>query len=170
MGATVDPVDLSRWLPSEVLGFKIQGSVESHDAHNLFELLDGGAEVYLALNVQTVVSCRYGKPGAADIMVDILTCGWSALQTLRNQNYKLVIHAHRAGHGMFTHNPKHGMTMLAVSKIDRLIGSDTLHIGTFGTGKMKSDWREEAHIRDSLVKQKIKELRIGTNKIQTLIF
>ena len=40
--------------------------------------------------------------GGEYVMVDILTCGWSALQTLRNQNYKLVIHAHRAGHAAFT--------------------------------------------------------------------
>ena len=95
--------------------------------------------------------------GGRVTMIDILTCGWSAFETLRNYHPNLIIHAHRAGHGMFTHNPKHGMTMLTVSKIDRLIGSDSLHIGTFGTGKMKSYWKEELHIRDALVKKKIKE-------------
>ena len=43
--------------------------------------------------------------GGEYVMVDILTCGWSALQTLRDQNFKLVIHAHRAGHAAFTKNP-----------------------------------------------------------------
>ncbi len=42
--------------------------------------------------------------GGEYVMVDILTCGWSALQTLREQNFKLVIHAHRAGHAAFTKN------------------------------------------------------------------
>ncbi len=42
--------------------------------------------------------------GGEYVMVDILTCGWSALQTLRDQNFKLVIHAHRAGHAAFTKN------------------------------------------------------------------
>ena len=49
--------------------------------------------------------------GGEYIMVDILTTGWSALQTLRDQNFKLVIHAHRAGHAAFTKNPKHGIAM-----------------------------------------------------------
>jgi len=35
--------------------------------------------------------------GGEYVMVDILTCGFSALQTLRNQDFNLVIHAHRAG-------------------------------------------------------------------------
>ena len=43
--------------------------------------------------------------GGEYVMVDILTCGWSALQTLRDQNFKLVIHAHRAGHAAFHQEP-----------------------------------------------------------------
>lgn len=95
--------------------------------------------------------------GGRVTMIDILTCGWSGFQTLRESQPNLIVHAHRAGHGMFTHNPKNGMTMLAVSKIDRLIGSDSLHIGTFGMGKMRSEYKEELNIRDTLVKQKIEE-------------
>jgi len=49
--------------------------------------------------------------GGEYVMVDILTTGWSALQTLRDQNFKLVMHAHRAGHAAFTKNPKHGIAM-----------------------------------------------------------
>ena len=73
--------------------------------------------------------------GGEYVMVDILTCGFSALQTLRNQNFKLVIHAHRAGHAAFTKNPKHGIAMLSLVKAARVIGVDQLHVGTF-IGKM----------------------------------
>lgn len=68
-------------------------------------------------------------------MVDILTCGWSALQTLRNRDLNLVIHAHRAGHAAFTRNPKHGISMNVIAKIVRIIGLDQLHVGA-AFGKM----------------------------------
>ena len=73
--------------------------------------------------------------GGEYIMVDILTCGWSALQTLRNRDFKLVIHAHRAGHAAFTKNPKHGISMQSIAKVARIIGVDQLHVGTV-VGKM----------------------------------
>ena len=73
--------------------------------------------------------------GGEYIMVDILTCGWSALQTLRDQNFKLVIHAHRAGHAAFTKNPLHGIAMKPIATVARMIGVDQLHVGTV-VGKM----------------------------------
>ena len=73
--------------------------------------------------------------GGEYVMVDILTCGWSALQTLRNQNFKLVIHAHRAGHAAFTKNPLHGVAMKVIATVARVIGVDQLHVGTV-VGKM----------------------------------
>ncbi len=69
------------------------------------------------------------------IMVDILTVGFSALQTIRNKT-KLPIHAHRAMHAALTKNEKHGISMLVLAKLSRLIGADTLHIGTAFIGKM----------------------------------
>jgi ribulose-bisphosphate carboxylase large chain len=73
--------------------------------------------------------------GGEYVMVDILTCGFAALQTLRNQDFKLVIHAHRAGHAAFTKNPKHGISMKVIAKVARMIGVDQLHVGTV-VGKM----------------------------------
>ncbi len=73
--------------------------------------------------------------GGRYVMVDILTCGWSALQTLRNQEFKLVIHAHRAGHAAFTKNPLHGIAMNPIATVARIIGVDQLHVGTV-VGKM----------------------------------
>lgn len=79
--------------------------------------------------------------GGEYIMVDILTCGFAALQTLREQDLGLVIHAHRAGHAAFTKNPKHGISMRVIAKISRVIGVDQLHVGTV-VGKM-FETREE---------------------------
>ena len=73
--------------------------------------------------------------GGEYVMVDILTCGFAALQTLREQDFNLIIHAHRAGHAAFTKDPKHGISMKVIAKVARLIGVDQLHVGTV-VGKM----------------------------------
>ncbi|MEM2956501.1 MAG: type III ribulose-bisphosphate carboxylase [Candidatus Pacearchaeota archaeon] len=69
-------------------------------------------------------------------MFDIITIGWAGLQTVRNynQNLKLVMHAHRAGHAAFTKG-KNGISMKVIAKLSRLIGFDQLHVGTI-FGKM----------------------------------
>ena len=79
--------------------------------------------------------------GGKYVMVDILTCGFAALQTLREQDFNLIIHAHRAGHAAFTKNSKHGISMRVIAKIARIIGVDQLHVGTV-VGKM-FETREE---------------------------
>ncbi len=73
--------------------------------------------------------------GGEYVMVDILTVGWSGLQTLRDHNFKLVLHAHRAGHAAFTKNPLHGIAMKPIAAVARIIGVDQLHVGTV-IGKM----------------------------------
>ncbi|MFC1753312.1 type III ribulose-bisphosphate carboxylase [Thermoproteota archaeon] len=92
------------------------------------------------------------KRGGEYIMVDILTVGFSALQTIREhtQKLKLAIHAHRAMHGAITRNPKHGISMMTIAKIARLIGVDTLHIGTAAVGKMHGSKDEELAIEEQI--------------------
>jgi ribulose-bisphosphate carboxylase large chain len=75
---------------------------------------------------------NYGNEYA---MVDIITSGWSALQTLRDANFNLILHAHRAGHAAFDKNLEHGINMKVIARLTRLIGLDQLHIGT-AVGKM----------------------------------
>lgn len=77
------------------------------------------------------------EQGGEYAMVDILTVGWSALQSLRekNEDLKLVLHAHRAMHGALTRNKDHGISMMFIADTARLIGVDQLHIGT-AVGKM----------------------------------
>ncbi len=76
--------------------------------------------------------------GGEYVMVDIITVGWAALQTLRGSDLKLVLHAHRAGHAALTRG-KHGISMAVIADISRLIGVDQLHIGTSEIGKMKQE-------------------------------
>lgn len=75
------------------------------------------------------------------IMIDILTEGWGALQTLRNNSHKRIIHAHRAGHAAITKLPYHGMSMPVICTIARTIGVDQLHVGT-AVGKMSENKQE----------------------------
>jgi ribulose-bisphosphate carboxylase large chain len=89
--------------------------------------------------------------GGNYIMLDILTLGWSALQTARNFT-KLPIHAHRAGHAMYDRNPNHGMSMEVIAEFARMVGVDTLHIGTI-YGKMTGDKKEVMHIEKEIETQ-----------------
>jgi len=106
----------------------------------------GERKVYMAnITAETEVMLKRAQfvqdQGGNYIMVDILTCGFSALQTLRDQNFKLIIHAHRAGHAAFTKKPKHGISMQTIAKIARILGVDQLHVGTV-VGKM-SETKDE---------------------------
>jgi ribulose-bisphosphate carboxylase large chain len=89
------------------------------------------------------------ESGGEYVMIDIITSGWSALQTLREADLGLAIHAHRAGHAMFTNNPRQGMSMLVVAKLARLIGVDNIHIGAI-VGKMKSPELETKNIGEEI--------------------
>jgi ribulose-bisphosphate carboxylase large chain len=91
------------------------------------------------------------KYGGEYAMVDILTIGWSGLQTVRkyNEKLKLVLHAHRAGHAAFTRNPKHGISMLVIARLSRLIGMDQLHIGTV-VGKMEGPREEVIALKNAV--------------------
>ncbi len=86
--------------------------------------------------------------GGNYIMLDIITLGWAALQTARDYT-KLPIHAHRAGHAMFDRNPNHGMSMEVIAQLARMIGVDTLHIGTV-VGKMVGEREEVLHIEEEI--------------------
>jgi ribulose-bisphosphate carboxylase large chain len=106
------------------------------------------------------------KKGNEYIMIDVLTAGFAAVQTLRNHT-NLVIHAHRAMHAALTKNKKHGISMLCLAKIYRLIGVDQIHIGTAGVGKMGGSKNEivmiEEEIEDTYLSQNDKELVLEQN-------
>jgi len=91
------------------------------------------------------------------MMVDILTVGWSALQTLRDRGLDLVIHAHRAGHAAFTRSAVHGINMRVIAKVARILGVDQLHVGT-AVGKM-AETRDEVHENIKALKEPMHGLK-----------
>lgn len=94
--------------------------------------------------------------GGEYVMVDIVTIGFSALQEIRDylENREVILHAHRAMHAAFTRNKKHGMTMLVLAKLMRLIGMDQLHTGTV-VGKMEGGRQEVLEINKAITELKI---------------
>src|SRR3989344_1288599 len=98
------------------------------------------------------------------IMVDIVTAGWSVLQTIRNEceDSKQAIHAHRAMHAAFTRNPKHGISMLTLAKCARLIGVDNIHIGT-AVGKLVSPINEVLGIEREITGESIEDTFLTEN-------
>jgi len=97
--------------------------------------------------------------GGNCVMIDIITTGWGAFQTLRKENLNLIIHAHRAGHSMFTEDPDQGMSMEVIAQLARMIGADNLHIGAI-FGKMKGEKEEIVHIKKEIESKSTKQ----TNK------
>lgn len=78
--------------------------------------------------------------GGRWMMMDVVTTGFSAVQTIRKHNPGLAIHAHRAMHGLLDRESGPGvydrgkivdfsMSMLVIAKIMRLLGVDSLHGG-----------------------------------------
>ena len=101
--------------------------------------------------------------GGEYVMVDIVTIGFSALQEIRDylDDKNTVIHAHRAMHAAFTRSKKHGMTMLALAKLMRLLGMDQLHTGTV-IGKMEGGKQEVVEINKTITEQKIEGNNLTT--------
>ena len=96
--------------------------------------------------------------GGKFIMVDVITEGFGALQTLREANFNLAIHAHRAMHAAFTRNKRHGISMMVLADIIRLIGVDTLHIGTV-VGKLEGTLQEVSELEEEIEKKVVKETK-----------
>lgn len=92
-------------------------------------------------------------------MLDVVVSGFTAVQTARelSHDYKMAIHGHRAMHSMMTRNPKHGISMLFLAKLMRLIGIDQLHIGTV-IGKLEGPQREIVAMKDMITRQKVGEI------------
>nr|VDD89078.1 RuBisCO long chain, Form III-b [uncultured bacterium] len=97
--------------------------------------------------------------GGKFCMVDILTEGWGAIQTLREANFKIAIHGHRASHATMTRNPKHGIRMIVLADFARLIGVDSLHIGT-GIGKLEGDIKDVYELAEEIEKDRVEETKL----------
>jgi len=138
------------------------------NARNKAEDMTGETKVYMPnITAETEEMIKRAKLvkklGGRYIMLDILTVGWSAVQTIRDLNLGLVIHAHRAMHAAITRNPKHGISMLVIAKLARLAGLDQIHIGTV-VGKMQGS-KEEVMGCEIEVEEKVAK---PNNKIHLL--
>jgi len=96
--------------------------------------------------------------GGESVMVDLIPTGWTALGSLNkaNERLNLILHGHRCMHSVFTRDERHGISMLLIAKLTRLLGIDELHIGTV-IGKMHGEKEEVLAIRNEIVSQKVKE-------------
>ncbi|MCD6109727.1 type III ribulose-bisphosphate carboxylase [bacterium] len=94
--------------------------------------------------------------GGEVCMLDVVTLGFSAVETYRRKNTGQIIHAHRAMHGAITRQPGFTISMLLLAKIYRMLGVDLLHIGTAGAGKMEGGAREVLTIVDAIEHDSVK--------------
>jgi ribulose-bisphosphate carboxylase large chain len=111
-----------------------------------------------AINVSTngekivEVAERAQELGASEIMVDVITCGFAAVQALaEDPSIKVPIHVHRTMHGAITRNRDLGVSMRVFAKLVRMCGGDALHVGTFGVGKMKGNPTEDLANQEACV-------------------
>lgn len=93
------------------------------------------------------------EPGSYAFLIDGMTAGWMAVQTLRRKYPDVFLHFHRAMHGAFTRpeNPI-GFSVLVLSKFARLAGASGIHTGTAGVGKMSGDKKEDITAADGILK------------------
>lgn len=120
-----------------------------------------------AINVSTnghqilEVAERAQELGATELMVDVLTCGFGAIQVLaEDPSIKLPIHVHRTMHGAMTRNLDHGINMKVFATLSRMVGGDALHVGTFGVGKMKGAAHEDLANRDMCLTSELPYKRV----------
>ena len=113
------------------------------------------------------------KNGGIFMMIDVITTGFAAVDTMRRRNFGLAIHAHRAMHGFITRDNSPGvhgwgdlegfsMSMVVLAKLFRLLGVDSIHGGS-PLAKME-DYGESVYITKVLQEKHLKP----DNKIPSL--
>lgn len=91
-------------------------------------------------------------------MIDVVTTGTAAVQTMRDVcgDLGLAIHAHRAMHAAFDRSHIHGITMQFLAKLMRLIGVDSIHVGTV-VGKLVGSRHEVQDIEREVASHMLRE-------------
>ncbi len=62
-------------LPAEAGGWKKAGPPETYDKTNLYDYIDGGAELYISYNFQKLLAVRYKGEDDEEIVIDIFDMG-----------------------------------------------------------------------------------------------
>jgi Family of unknown function (DUF6599) len=65
-------------LPAEVGGWKKAAPPDTYDKTNLFDYIDGGAELYISYNFQKLLAVRYTNAGGEEIVIDMFDMGSSS--------------------------------------------------------------------------------------------
>lgn len=105
------------------------------------------------------------KNGGIYMMMDVVTTGFAAVDTIRRKNPGLAIHAHRAMHGFITRDNSPGVhgdgklygfsiSMIFLAKLFRLLGVDSIHGGS-PLAKME-DYGEAKYIQTLLQEKNLK--------------
>lgn len=96
--------------------------------------------------------------GGEFAMIDIVTTGWAGVASVREicDDLGLAIHAHRAMHGAITRNRLQGISMNILAKCSRLLGTDTLHIGTANIGKLVGSEAEVKQLEQQITQNGVK--------------
>ncbi|MCD6513491.1 MAG: type III ribulose-bisphosphate carboxylase [Candidatus Odinarchaeota archaeon] len=130
--------------------FKVRDKVENETGERKGYLINITSHTNDMIKRAKIVA----EHGGEFVMIDIITTGWAALQTMREvcEDLHLAIHAHRAMHAAFTRNPKHGISMYAVAKTARIVGVDEIHTGTV-VGKLEGPLQEVLAINKFLRKE-----------------
>jgi ribulose-bisphosphate carboxylase large chain len=118
----------------------------SFERRDVAQELTGERKDYLVnVTAETDEMCRRAEVvadnGGRFVMVDVVTAGWSALQTVRArcEGLGLAIHAHRAMHAAFDRVSDHGVSMRCLAQFARLAGVDHIHTGTANLGKLENE-------------------------------
>jgi ribulose-bisphosphate carboxylase large chain len=97
------------------------------------------------------------EPGSYAFLIDGITAGWMAVQTLRRKYPDVFIHFHRASHGAYTRTENtFGFSVLVLSKFARLAGASGIHTGTAGVGKMQGSPEEDITAANAILRLKSK--------------
>ena len=98
--------------------------------------------------------------GTPIIMSDYLTIGWAAHSSLSRwcRANGMLLHVHRAMHGVIDRNPRHGINFRVLAKLLRLLGGDHLHSGTV-VGKLEGDRAATLGWVDQMRERYVKEDR-----------
>jgi len=69
---------LKSLLPAEAAGWKAEAEDRLYDRDSIFEYIDGAGEVYRAYNFRELLSRRFHRAGAPDIIIDLFDMGSAA--------------------------------------------------------------------------------------------
>jgi hypothetical protein len=78
LGVTCMPTNresLNRLLPDPLPGWRIEGEDGRYGPKNLYQYIDGGAELYLSYDFRAAATRIYIQPGQPDILLDVFDMG-----------------------------------------------------------------------------------------------